>query len=71
MIQKSKLGLKFFSPAFSTPCLSSGPVNRSDAWHITVALPAQKGVLADLDPPRIGPPGPNPLADMDPPVQIR
>ena len=24
------------------------------------------GVLADLDPPRIGPPGPNPLADMDP-----
>ena len=43
MIQRSKLGLKFFSPAFSTPCLSSGPVNRSDAWHITVALPAQKG----------------------------
>ena len=43
MIQKSKLGLNFFSPAFSTPCLSSGPVNRSDAWHITVALPAQKG----------------------------
>ena len=29
------------------------------------------GVLADLDPPRIGPPGPNPLADMDPPVHIR
>ena len=25
------------------------------------------GVPADLDPPRIGPPGPNPLADMDPP----
>ena len=23
------------------------------------------GVPADLDPPRIGPPGPNPLADMD------
>ena len=43
MIQRSKLGLKIFSPAFSTPCLSSGPVNRSDAWHITVALPAQKG----------------------------
>ena len=43
MIQRSKLGLKFFSPAFSTPCLSSGPVNRSDAWHNTVALPAQKG----------------------------
>ena len=43
MIQRSKLGLKFFSPAFSTPCLSSGPVNRSDAWHITVTLPAQKG----------------------------
>ena len=37
MIQRSKLGQKFFSPAFSTPCLSSGPVNRSDA------LPAQKG----------------------------
>ena len=29
------------------------------------------GVLADLDPPRIGTPGPNPLADMDPPVHIR
>ena len=29
------------------------------------------GVLADLDPPRIGPPGPNPLGDMDPPVHIR
>ena len=29
------------------------------------------GVLADLDPPRFGPPGPNPLANMDPPVQIR
>ena len=25
------------------------------------------GVTADLDPPRIGTPGPNPLADMDPP----
>ena len=43
MIQRNKLGLNFFSPAFSTPCLSSGPANRSDAWHITVALPAQKG----------------------------
>ena len=43
MIQRSKLDLNFFSPAFSTPCLSSGPVNRSDAWHIEVALPAQKG----------------------------
>ena len=42
MIQRSKSGLKFFSPAFSSPCLSSGPVNRSDMWHITVALPAQK-----------------------------
>ena len=29
------------------------------------------GVPADLDPPRFGPPGPNPLADTDPPVQIR
>ena len=28
------------------------------------------GVLADLDPPRIGPPGPNPLADLDPPPRI-
>ena len=42
MIQRSKIGLKFFSPTFSTPCLSSWPVNRSDAWHITVALPAQQ-----------------------------
>ena len=25
------------------------------------------GVPADLDPPRFGPPGPNPLADIDPP----
>ena len=32
---------------------------------------AGPGVLADLNPPRIGPPGPNPLADMDPPVHIR
>ena len=29
------------------------------------------GVLEDLDPPRFGPPDPKPLADMDPPVQIR
>ena len=42
MIQRSFAGLKFFSPVFSTPCLSSGPVNRSDAGHITVALPAQQ-----------------------------
>ena len=42
MIQRSFAGLKFVSPAFSTPCLSSGAVNRSDAWHITVALPAQQ-----------------------------
>ena len=42
MIQRSKIGLKFFPPAFSTPCLCSGSANRSDAWHITVALPAQK-----------------------------
>ena len=33
MIQRSKLGLKFFFPAFSTPCLSSGPVNRSDGSY--------------------------------------
>ena len=26
-----------------------------------------RGVLADLDPARFGPPGPNPLADMEPP----
>ena len=26
----------------------------------------RSGVLADLDPPRIGPPSPNPLGDMDP-----
>ena len=42
MIQRSFAGLKFVSPAFSTPSLSSGPVNRSDAWHIAVALPAQQ-----------------------------
>ena len=28
------------------------------------------GVPADLDPPRFGPPGPNPVADMDPPPRI-
>ena len=28
------------------------------------------GVLADLDPPRFGPPSPNPLADMDPQESI-
>ena len=27
----------------------------------------EAGVPADLDPPIIGPPGPNPLVDMDPP----
>ena len=36
----------FFSPAFWTPFLSSGPVNRtntwSDAWHITLTLPVQQ-----------------------------
>ena len=26
------------------------------------------GVLADLDPPKFGPPGPNSLADLDPPL---
>ena len=26
----------------------------------------QAGVPADLDPPKFGPPGPNPLANMDP-----
>ena len=34
-------------------------------------IKASAGVPADLDPPRIEPPGPNPLADMDPPVHIR
>ena len=38
---------------------------RSGEVHVFLAVTA--GVLADLDPPRIGPPGPNPLADMDPP----
>ena len=28
------------------------------------------GVLAELDPPRFGTPGPNPLADMEPPISI-
>ena len=28
------------------------------------------GVLADLDPTRFGPPGPNPLADMDLPTEL-
>ena len=28
------------------------------------------GVLADLDPPRFGPPGPNPLAEMDLPTEM-
>jgi hypothetical protein len=31
----------------------------------------QTGVPADLDPPQNGPPGPNPLANMDRGVQIR
>ena len=42
MIQRSFTGVKFFPPALSTSCLSSGPLNRSDAWLITVALPAQQ-----------------------------
>ena len=38
MIQRSKIGLKIFSPAFSTPCLSSGPVNRNQTvkWCVTL-----------------------------------
>ena len=28
------------------------------------------GVLADLDPPTFGTPGPNPLADTDPPTEL-
>ena len=28
------------------------------------------GVLAELDPPRFGTPGPNPLADMEPPIEL-
>ena len=31
----------------------------------TLIMAYTAGVLADLDPPRIGPPGSNPLADMD------
>ena len=39
--------------------------------HLSLSL-AATGVTADLDPPRgFGRPGPNPLADMDPPDQIR
>ena len=34
-------------------------------WRIEDA-----GVPADLDPPRFGPPGPNPLVDMDPPTKL-
>ena len=28
------------------------------------------GVLAELDPPRFGTPGSNPLADMEPPIEL-
>ena len=38
---------------------------------ITLTRLQHSGVPADLDPTRFGSPGPNPLADMDPPVQIR
>ena len=31
---------------------------------------SRAGVPADVDPPRFGPPGPHPLADMDPPLRI-
>ena len=37
----------------------------------TLTRPQHSGVTADLDPTRFESPGPNPLADMDPPVQIR
>ena len=40
-------------------------------WTEFIITVATVHVLVDLDPPRIGPPGPNPLADMDPPVHIR
>ena len=49
----------------------------SGVWFIRWQCRVLKaGVLADLDPPRIGPPGPNPLADpypladFDPPPRI-
>ena len=32
--------------------------------------PIRTGVTADLDPRGFGPPGPNPLADLEPPSQI-
>ena len=44
------------------------------AWYVykpvLVLLLLLAGVTADLDPPRIWTPGPNPLADMDPLSQI-
>ena len=45
--------------------------SRRILWLEANSTNKNPGVLADLDPPRIGPPGPNPLADMDPPVRIR
>ena len=44
--------------------IQTSPYGNSNSAFLFVFL---SGVLADLDPPRIGPPGPNPLADMDPP----
>ena len=38
---------------------------------VLIFAKSQAGVLADLDPPKFGLPGPNSLADLDPPVQIR
>ena len=35
---------------------------------ITLTRLQHSGVPADLDPTRFGSPGPNPLADMDPPL---
>ena len=43
----------------------------SDPEHEVDLVLSRAGVPADLDPPRFGPPGPNPPADMDPLVQIR
>ena len=39
----------------------------TSAWSSPRNVYRGPGVLADLDPPRTGPPGPYPLADMDPP----
>ena len=47
------------------------PIIRCTACKVAVRFELSPGVPADLDPSQNGPPGPNPLGNMDRGVHIR